>query len=390
MKTLFFIPVLFFSTILFSQSTVRTVDDIIDQREKKSGIYRISGTYLNTAVVNMNYGKAEILSVMNKKELKTSNIIQIDLVYTNYPKGEDISALNKQRILNMLSIRPDLIKAEGITWSLVRQMYCKNEAQAKLMFHGAVIYYKPNQDQEMRKIEQKNYQSLPKDDSKKITEKDLEKEFRSNPVVINAFKRNKWEDPVIVADVTGSMYPYMRQVAFWFLLKMNKKEETYIALFNDGDRTPNDEKIIGRTGGIYTIKTKDYSQFRDALLRTVSLGNGGDTPENDVEALYKAQRDNPEAEELILIADNLADMRDQKLISKIKKPVRIILCGTKYRINIQYLNLAFATGGSIHTLKEDLNDLINQSEGDTFEFLGKKYTIKDGEVVERQNRKKRI
>jgi len=381
---------LILSTTLSAQSLIRTADDIINQPEKKSGIYRISGTYLNTAVVNMNYGQAEILSAMDKKALQNSNIIQIDLVYTNFPKDKDISELNKQRILNMLSIRSDLIKTEGITWSLVRQMYCKNESQAKMMFHGAVIYYKPNQDQELRRKERKSYVSLPKDDSKEINEKDLKEMFEDDAVVLNAFERNKWKEPVIVADVTGSMFPYMKQIAFWFLLKMNKKEETYIALFNDGDGRSNDEKVAGRTGGVHTIKTKDYIEFRELLIKAVSLGDGGDSDENDIEAVYEAQRDNPDAKEIILIADNFANMRDYNLIYKIKKPVRVILCGTKYRMNVQYLNLAFATGGSVHTINEDINNLINKSEGDSFKIMGKTYTIKDGVIIEKVSKTSRI
>ncbi|PWH86622.1 hypothetical protein [Brumimicrobium oceani] len=382
MKTIAILTFIFFSTCIFAQKAHRTIDDIIHQGDKKAGIYRVSGTHLQTAVVNMHYGSAKILSVMDKKVLQNANIIQIDLVYTNYPKDQDITELNKQRILNMLSIRPDIIKNRGITWSIVRQMYCSSESQAKMMFHGAVIYYQPEQGQLLNKIEQEEYAALPIKDDKKITDKELEKKFRDDPVVLKAFERNNWINPVIVADVTCSMYPYMEQMAFWFLLKMNKNEEAYIALFNDGDGMPNNQKAIGITGGIHTIKTKEYKQFRENLLHSVSFGCSGDREENDIEALLKAQKENPKAKEIILIADNLSDFRDHELISKVKTPVRIVLCGTKYRLNVQYLNLAFATGGSIHTIKEDLNDLIGKSEGETFKFMGRKYSIQDGIVVE--------
>lgn len=387
MRNLFFILSILFSSGLYAQNQSRTINEILENREQQTGIYRITGTHLMTSVVNMNYGKSNILSVMNKKALQSANIIQIDLVYTNYPKGQDISELNKQRILNMLSIRSDLVKNKDISWSIVRQMYCNSEAQAKMMFHGAVIYYQPEQSQSLSLSERKNYGSLPKDDTQEFTEKDIKKKFRDNPVVLNSFDRNQWKNPVVVADVTCSMYPYMKQVAFWFLLKMNKKEEAYIALFNDGNGIANDKKIIGQTGGVHSVKTIEYARFRETLLKSVSYGCSGDAEENDVEALYKAQRDNPNAKELILIADNLSDMRDHKLISKIKKPVRIILCGTKYRLNLQYLNLAFATGGSIHTIKEDLNDLIKKSEGDSFEFEGRTYNIENGKVVESNSEK---
>lgn len=382
MRNLISILFVILTTGLSAQSFTRTADDILDQPEKKSGLYRISGTYLSTAVVNMNYGSSEILSVMDRKELRNADIIQIDLVYTDFPRGQDISELNKQRILNMLSIRSDLIKSSGITWSVVRQMYCKDESQAKMLFHGAVIYYQPEQGQALSRIELEGYESLPKDDKKKITEESM-KQFSDDPVVIKAMERNNWKNPTIVADVTCSMYPYMKQTAFWFLLKMNKKETANITLFNDGDGIDNALKRIGSTGGLHSVKTKDYMEFREVLLKSVSYGCSGDSDENDVEAILKAQKDNPDAKEIILIADNLSNMRDYSLISKINVPVRVILCGTKYRINLQYLNLARETGGSVHTIEHDLNDLISKAEGETFTFMGKRYTISDGMVIER-------
>jgi len=82
-------------------------------------------------------------------------------------------------------------------------------------------------------------------------------------------------------------------------------------------------------------------------------------------------------------ADNLADMRDYELITEITKPVRILLCGAKYGVNPQYLNLARETGGSVHTLRHDLKNLVEKSEGDTFTFMKKKYIILDGKIVEK-------
>ena len=382
MKTLTSILFLVLTLGLSAQNYLRTVNDILDQPEKKSGIYRIAGTYLKTAVVNMNYGESDILSVMDKKELKSANIIQIDLVYTDFPRGQDISELNKQRILKMLSIRPDLIKSNGITWSVVRQMSCKDESQAKMLFHGAVIYYLPEQSQALNSYELEQYEGLPKDDKVKITEESL-KQFSDEPVILKVMERNDWKNPTIVADVTCSMYPYMKQTAFWFLLKMNKKESSNIVLFNDGNGIQNHLKTVGSTGGIHSVTTKDYNDFRELLLKSVSYGCSGDSDENDIEAILEAQKKFPNAKEIILIADNFSDMRDYRLISKINKPVRVILCGTKYRINLQYLNLARITGGSVHTIEQDLIDLIEKAEGESFTFMGKRYIISDGLIVEK-------
>lgn len=389
MKALFSILFTILTAGISAQSYTRTVNDILDQPEKKSGIYRISGTYLKTAVVNMNYGQSDILSVMDRKELQNANIIQIDLVYTNFPKGQDISELNKQRILKMLSIRSDLIKSAGISWSVIRQMYCKDEAQAKMLFHGAVIYYQPEQSQALNSYELEQYAGLPEDDKVKITEETL-KQFNDDPVILKVMERNTWNNPTIVADVTCSMSPYIKQTAFWFLLKLNKSKNANIVLFNDGDGKANHLKTVGSTGGLHSVATKEYMEFRELLLKSVSFGCSGDSDENDIEAILEAQKKYPKAEEIILIADNFSDMRDYRLISKIKVPVRVILCGTKYTINVQYLNLARETGGSVHSIEEDLNDLINKSEGDSFKFMGKKYTIKDGQIIEKISTTTRI
>ncbi|MES1225235.1 MAG: hypothetical protein ABUT20_57665, partial [Bacteroidota bacterium] len=63
--------------------------------------------------------------------------------------------------------------------------------------------------------------------------------------------RNKWASKMIVADVTGSMNPYTQQVALWHLLEMMGKERSDYVFFNDGDNTPDNAKVIGKTGGIY-------------------------------------------------------------------------------------------------------------------------------------------
>src|SRR5690554_7968340 len=289
----------------------------------------------------------------------------------------------------MLSIRPDLTKRSGITWSMVRQMYCRNESQAKLLFHGVVIYYQPEQTQALNRLERESYEALPQDDKIKITDNTL-KQFNDEPVILKVMKRNQWKNPTIVADVTCSMYPYMKQTAFWFLLKMNKTEQANIVLFNDGNGRPNSSKRIGHTGGIHSVTTKDYAEFRKLLLKGVSYGCSGDSQENDVEAILEAQKKYPHAKEIILIADNHSPIRDYSLIKDIKVPVRVILCGTKFNINNQYLNLARKTGGSVHTINEDLTNLIDKAEGETFKFMNKSYIIQNGRVVRNKREKTRM
>ena len=89
-----------------------------------------------------------------------------------------------------------------------------------------------------------------------------------------------------------------------------------------------------------------------------------------------------DVEEIVMIADNWANIKDLCLADKIKKPVRIILCGAENGfINVDYLELARKTKGSIHIMNEDLENLIKLSEGEVFSFGKKLFKIVKGKVV---------
>lgn len=377
--TLLFILVLTHG--ISAQYQQKTIDNILLQPEIKLDNYKITSGYLETFVINMTYGNANILDRIDKNKLKKAHIIQIDMVYSDFPRNHNNTELNKQRILNLLELRSDLVLDDNITWTLNRQMACNTEAEARELFHGLVIYYFYESERFSQLSEAAKYRTLPKNDSIQITEIDL-KRFVNDPVIIKTLERNQWKEPTFVVDVTCSMFPYMEQIVFWFLLKMNQKEKLNISFFNDGDGKDNSEKVIGSTGGIYHISTADYKEFRNEIFKATAYGCNEDRPENDVEALISSQERFPESKSLILIADNISGMRDFSLIPQVKKPIHVILCGVKDRLNIQYLKLARDTGGSVHTLNEDLFDLMKKSEGEEFEIMGKKYIIKEGEIVE--------
>jgi acetaldehyde dehydrogenase (acetylating) len=85
---------------------------------------------------------------------------------------------------------------------------------------------------------------------------------------------------------------------------------------------------------------------------------------------------------VILIADNWANMRDYEFINRIDRPVRIILCGTQFGINKQYLDLARATKGSVHTIEEDIANLMDLKDGEEITISGHTFIIKDGRFIE--------
>ncbi len=205
----------------------------------------------------------------------------------------------------------------------------------------------------------------------------LPKHVLCDSSVFNTFERNKhWKKISVVADLTCSMYPYTNQLIMWFRLS-NYNNIGYLTFFNDGDGIPNDKKKIGEVGGIYQSKASSYEDVLSLAEKTMTCCSG-DIIENNIESIIAAIEKFPEAEEIVMIADNYATPRDLKLLKKIKRPIRIILCGVKYGINVEYLNLAKKNGGSIHTMEHDITELIQMKEGGELEFNGKKYKIVNG------------
>jgi hypothetical protein len=105
-----------------------------------------------------------------------------------------------------------------------------------------------------------------------------------------------------------------------------------------------------------------------ATLNTAKAnGNGGDTPENDIEAIIYAIARCPTCENIIHIADNGATPRDLILLDKVTKPIKVIVCklSTGSLINPKLLDIAYKTSGSLHTLDSDIETLGSMKVGDT-------------------------
>lgn len=134
-------------------------------------------------------------------------------------------------------------------------------------------------------------------------------------------------------------------------------------------------------GGIYYVNTKDFESLSNTLNTAMTSGGGGDAPENNIEAVIKGIEKNPKVKEVIMIADNNATPRDLSLLSKVKVPIRLILCGASNGINLAYLEMVRKNKGSIHTMENDLLDLCLKTEGEKFELDGITYQIKYGNIV---------
>lgn len=203
--------------------------------------------------------------------------------------------------------------------------------------------------------------------------------------ILKVITRNpKWRKNIIVADLTSSMYPYAKQINTWLKLYfMKDTAQQYFVFFNDGDNKKDSEKKIGATGGIYVCKAKNCEDLVNTMKLTIKKGEGGDAPENAVEAILAGIKKIRKPDNIILIADNWAKVRDLNLIGRVKIPVRVILCGVfeGMEINTDYLNIAYKTKGSIHTIEQDITELINQTSGKKFNINGFEYIIKNGNVI---------
>jgi hypothetical protein len=198
------------------------------------------------------------------------------------------------------------------------------------------------------------------------------------PVVLN--RNPQWTNKLLVVDVTSSMTPYAEQVKIWYRRNKQVQNQTQFVFFNDGNNTKDERKVIGNTGGIYFCPFCPYSQLVDTLRQVRLRGEGGDAEENDLEAIIGAINNSANYSDVIVIVDNLSPVRDISLLSNLNRPVRIILCGNK-PINEEYINIAYQTGGSIHTMKEDIFDINSRLNGIRLQIRTDLYILTRGRFV---------
>ncbi len=195
----------------------------------------------------------------------------------------------------------------------------------------------------------------------------LHNHLPQDSTVYQVFARNSpnWQKMLVVADWTGSMYPYGMQVLTW--IKQNLPQKTKFkkfVFFNDGDNKKLGEKVIGATGGFYATDSQDFNQIIQVMLQAQKGGQGGDGSENDLEALLFGQQICKDCEDIILLADAESMVRDLLLLPQLAKQIKenhqklhIILCGKINNALADYLQIAQATHASVHTLTDDLFDL---------------------------------
>jgi hypothetical protein len=357
----------------------------------------------------------------------------------------DQPELNKKRLEEFARYYPQIIEKKDIKWKFVAQTGAKTEEVAKTYFHGFVISLKSKNSKESTPISDSEFiglltktdvskdtiigvekkekckkvrtgRYLPRNKSKRdagitydkksiwgrkserilkcdtitknimgkvshIDKRDKVWTFRDSTVETLLQRNTNWKDMLVVCDATGSMSPYYSSLILWIKLQTHNTKVLGYSFFNDGNNKNDNDKKIGKTGGIYTCAGGDTDNAARKLLNCASNGGGGDIEENNLEAIIEGIKAYPGCKDIVMIADGMAPVRDMELIDKIDKPVRIIICSPIERFHPNYIEIAQKTNGSIHTLETDLDLSIAKLEGKTFTLGSVVYKVEHGKIT---------
>ena len=203
-----------------------------------------------------------------------------------------------------------------------------------------------------------------------------------NSAVPSVLDRINVTGALVIADVTGSMSQYTGQLLTWLSQHDGDSSVKYFECFNDGGTMPDHLKKIGETGGIYSQEYTNIDNAAALVKKVMAGGNGGDEPENDCEAIIKGIEMFPHCNDVVLLGDSWAPVRDVVLAKNISKPVKVVLCGNRIGVHPDFITIALLTGGSLHFLNEDVIDLSPLKEGkqmmianNLYKFNGKKVVL---------------
>jgi hypothetical protein len=128
----------------------------------------------------------------------------------------------------------------------------------------------------------------------------------------------------------------------------------------------------------------NLSVVRAVMKNAMRMGSGGDGPENDIEALLYGIEQCPTCRNVVHIADNVATPRDMVLLRNVKLPIKVVPCQVQSTtgVNSALLNIADKTGGSLHTIEQDIIYLSGIAIGETIDIGHHIYRrTKDGFVL---------
>lgn len=188
------------------------------------------------------------------------------------------------------------------------------------------------------------------------------------------------ENAALVMDVTGSMTSHVAAMLNWVRTYEMKTPFTSYTFFNDGDGKTTKQKKIGETGGIYMARTS--AEVGNTVKEAMSKGDGGETPENDLEAVIYAFKNDDQAHAAVLIGDNYSEVKDLELLTNITRPVHVILCAAPKFVRTDYLKIAKDTGG-LFIINGVIIDLSKVVKGDVvkIQMIDYKYNGSDFEIL---------
>lgn len=342
----------------------------------------------STSILIENGYASSILKDENNWKENVNAIIpdSIKVIFSMYPKNQEFWMTNyhvllAHRLKALFRIAPKL-NSNDIHWSIVLQTDCENELEAIGLFHGFEITGKtiaPLNNEEIV-VKEEFVDSISFDSTRFSEQFNYVSQFiqenggLSDSTVFNVLERNRhWSNSIVVIDWTGSMYHHGALSVLWHIVNLENTHIKYFTFFNDGNRKKKRKKKIGKTGGIYFVDASDVKKVASYFKKIMRKGDGGDSPENDVEALKRATRKYKSFDHIILVADNRSCVRDFLLYEKLKTPVHIILPGKDKVINHQYINLAYKTRGSIHTFDKDILDFAVEKRPKEITINGIRY-----------------
>ena len=325
------------------------------------------------------------------EQMKHYQVVQADLVFTQYPHDLADWRINyyellAQRLKNLFQEFPQL-NNQTIKWRIVRQTNCDTKEEALQMFHGFVFTIEKKN--EWKPIHLEDSKIYPEDIVNTYTVAlDTFDRLKPRESVVEDFAKKhpkKLDGALVVMDWTSSMYPYACQTILMNLKNNNDFRAKSFVFFNDGDEKKDYEKKAGETGGIYVAPSDEMDYVLETMNKARAAGNGGDIPENDLEAVLKAMKNYPNVPSVVLVADNKSAMRDSVLMDSITQPIHIVLCGIEcyfygqriHLLNPQYEQLAAQTKGSLFFVGQDSLERKSYETLPVLEVSGHKFWVLD-------------
>ena len=88
-------------------------------------------------------------------KLENTHIKYITYVYSDFKSDSEFKQeeLNRERLYNLYQYFPELFDSNETEWEIIEQTGAKSENEAKELFHGYAVYYRPSPTKESMEAE---------------------------------------------------------------------------------------------------------------------------------------------------------------------------------------------------------------------------------------------